>query len=143
MMKFPLKFEVQASTVSGIQTNWTATTMNHLPPITSAIPPEFSGPGGGYTPEDLFAISLLNCLIASFKVYCEKSQVSFKELKGRVILTVDKGAQGLIMSHADIYFDISGASNPEKTRKLLDDAIKNCPVSNSIKTGKTFHIEIH
>lgn len=140
-MKFPMKFEVQAASQSGSSTLWTAQT-EHLPPIPSAIPPEFMGPGGGYSPEDLFALSLLNCLIATFKVYCEKSNVAFQEIRGRVSLTVDKipGLSGFAMTQADVFFDISGSSDPIKGRKLLDAAIKDCAVSNSIKTGKTFHI---
>lgn len=142
VIKFPLKFEAQASASAGSHNNWTAQA-DQLPPIVSAIPPEFMGPGGGYSPEDLFAISLVNCLIATFKVYCEKSKVSFQEIKGKVILTVDKiGAQGFVMTHADIFFDITGASDAENARRLLDGSIRDCAVSNSIKTGKTFHIKI-
>jgi organic hydroperoxide reductase OsmC/OhrA len=143
MIKFPMKFEVHAAATPGISTQWTAQN-DHLPPIPSAIPPEFMGPGEGYSPEDLFSISLLNCLIATFKVYCEKSKVTFHEIKGRVSLTVDKlpGQTGFAMTQADIFFDITGASDPERVRKLLDGAIKDCAVSNSIKTGKTFHINI-
>ena len=143
MIKFPMKFEVQAASPPGAGSPWTAQA-DELPPIPSAIPPEFMGPGGGYSPEDLFAIALLNCLIATFKVYCEKSKVDFREIKGKVNLTVDKlsGQSGLAMTQADIFFDISGASDAEKARKLLDGAIKDCAVSNSIKTGKTFHINI-
>jgi organic hydroperoxide reductase OsmC/OhrA len=141
MIKFPMKFEVQAAAGPGSSSTWSAQT-EHLPPISSAIPPEFMGPGGGYSPEDLFALSLLNCLIATFKVYCEKSNLLFQEIKGRVNLTVDKipGQTGFAMTQADIFFDISGASDPEKGKTLLEKAIKDCAVSNSIKTGKTFHI---
>jgi uncharacterized OsmC-like protein len=141
MMKFPIKFEVQAASAAGSSTLWTAQT-EHLPPIASAIPLEFMGPGGGYSPEDLFALSLLNCLIATFKVYCEKSGVTFQEIRGKVSLTVDKipGQSGFAMTQADVFFDISGASDSAKGRKLLDASIKDCAVSNSIKTGKTFHI---
>lgn len=138
-----MKFEIQANAPAGISSVWTAQT-EHLSPILSAIPPEFSGPGGGYSPEDLFGMSLLNCLIATFKVYCEKSNMSFQEIRGRVTLTVDKisGQSGFAMTQADVFLDIAGASDPEKLRKLLDASIKDCAVSNSIKTGKTFHINI-
>ena len=71
MIKFPMKFEAEAHATPGASTQWTAQT-DLLPPIPSAIPPEFMGPGGGYSPEDLFALALLNCLIATFKVYAEK-----------------------------------------------------------------------
>lgn len=136
-----MKFEVQAESPAGSSSLWTAQT-EHLPPILCAIPPEFMGPGGGYSPEDLFALSLLNCLIATFKVYCEKSNVTFQVIRGKASLTVDKipGLSGFVMTQADIYFDIGGASDPIQGRKLLDAAIKDCAVSNSIKTGKTFHI---
>lgn len=104
MIKFPMKFEVRASASVGSSSLWTAQT-EHLPPIASAIPPEFMGPGGGYSPEDLFAIALLNCLIATFKVYCEKSNVTFQEIQGRVSLTVDKipGQSGFAMTQADVF----------------------------------------
>jgi uncharacterized OsmC-like protein len=143
MVKFPMKFQASATATSGSQTGWKAHVEN-LPPLPCAIPPEFMGPGGGYSPEDLFSLSLLNCLIATFKVYCEKSGVTFQEIKGKVDLTVDKmaGQSGFAMTQADVTFDIKGASDPERARKLLEGSIKDCAVSNSIKTGKTFHINL-
>lgn len=136
-----MKFEVDATATPGASSTWTAHA-DDLPPLISAIPPEFMGPGGGYSPEDLFAIALLNCLIATFKVYAEKSNLQFQQIKGKVNLTVDRlpGQTGFVMTQADIFFDISGASDREKAKKLLDGAIKDCAVSNSIKTGKTFNI---
>ena len=138
-----MKFEVQATSIPGVGSNWTGQA-GELAPIASAIPPEFMGPGGGYSPEDLFALSLLNCLIATFKVYSEKGGCSYQEIRGKVSLTVDKisGSSSFAMTQADVFLDILGASDPEKLRKLLDLAIKDCAVSNSIKTGKTFHINI-
>ncbi len=143
MIKFPLKFEIQATSPSGIGSQWTAQT-GHLPPILCAIPPEFTGPGEGYSPEDLFAVSLLSCLIATYKAYCEKSKVGFEKIEGKVNVTVDKlpGHSGLAITQADVFLNVMGASDQEKARKLLDEAIKDCAVSNSIKTGKTFHLNV-
>lgn len=143
MIKFPMKFEVEANSQAGAATQWTGKAGN-LPPIPSAIPPEFMGPGGGYSPEDLFALSLLNCLIATFKVYAEKGAVTFQELKGKANLTVDRipGETGFSMTQVEVFFDITESSDIEKARKFMDQAIKDCAVSNSIKTGKTFHINI-
>ena len=143
MLKFPMKFEVEATATSGISTQWTAKS-HHLSPIPCAIPPEFTGPGGGYSPEDLFAMSVLNCIIATYKVYMEKSGVAFSSLKGRVVVTVDKNPAdpGFNMSHLEFFIDVTGASNVEKARKLLDSGIKDCAVSNSVKSGKTFHLNV-
>lgn len=143
MIKFPMKFEVSAVANSGVSSQWKAEAQR-LPSITCAIPPEFMGPGEGYSPEDLFAISLLNCLIATFKVYAEKSAASFQEIQGRVRLTVDRipGESGFMMTQADVFLDVLGATDRDKVKKILDSAIKDCAISNSIKTGKTFHINI-
>lgn len=144
MIKFPLKFEIAASAKSGIQNSWSTHT-GALPPIHCAIPLEFHGPGNGYSPEDLFAASILNCLIAIFKVYCEKRQVAFSEIKGKVVLTVDRAiAENLILvTHVDVHLEIFGASDVEKARKIMDSSAKDCIISNSIKAGKTFHIIVH
>ena len=48
----------------------------------------------------------------------------------------------IAMTQAEVFFDITGSSDVEKAKKLMDGAIKDCAVSNSIKTGKTFHINI-
>jgi organic hydroperoxide reductase OsmC/OhrA len=139
MVKFPLKFETAATSSSGIGTVWNAKAGN-LPAIPSCIPPEFGGPGGGYSPEDLFAISILNCLIATFKVYAEKGGVVYGEIHGRAVVTADKSPPSFAMTHVEIFFEIGGAQNQEKAKATLEGAIRDCAVSNSIKSGKTFHI---
>lgn len=143
MAKFPMYFEVEANALSGISSQWTAQT-DSLPPIPSAIPPEFMGPGGGYSPEDLFAIAVVNCVIATFKVYAEKGKLSFQNVQGKGRLTVDKlplnGSFG--MTKIDITLDIKGASDGELAKKTMEQSIKDCAVSNSIKSGKTFHITL-
>jgi uncharacterized OsmC-like protein len=143
MIKFPVKTEVRATATEGIRKSWNAEA-GHLAPIVSAIPPEFLGPGGGYSPEDLFALALLNCIIATFKVYCEKFKISFQDLKGRAILTTDlEPSENLIwMKRIEVFVDVSGASDPENVRRQLECAVKDCAISNSIKSGKTFHLNV-
>ena len=139
MIKFPMYFKVEAKAAHGIATNWSAKE-NHLAPIPSAIPPEFAGPGGGYSPEALFGIALLNCLIATLKVYCEKSHVRFEEVLAEANVKVDKesAATSFFISHVEIDIKVKGSSDIEKVTKLLDAAIKDCAISNSIKSCKTF-----
>ena len=106
-----MKFEVQSSSPQGVGALWKSQS-GDLPPIPSAIPPEFMGPGKGYSPEDLFAISVLNCMIATYKVYCEKSKISFSEIRGKAILTVDMQEGSLKMTHLHITFDFQSTSHP-------------------------------
>lgn len=143
MLKFPMQFKVSSSAKAGIWSQWTSQA-DALPPIPSAIPPEFSGPGGGYSPEDLFGIALMNCLIAIYKVYCEKSKISFKDIhcEATVVINKQPSESSFVVSDVHLRFDITGASDKDKARSILDQAIKDCPVSNSIRSGKTFDINI-
>lgn len=142
MIKFPMKFDVFANSPKGINTTWKAGEKD-LPPIESAIPPEFMGPGGGYSPEALFALSIVNCIIATFKVYAERGALSYEKVEGNASLTVDKLPEGGFgMTQIDITLDVTQASHVDNVRKTLEQAIKDCAVSNSIKSGKTFHVNV-
>ncbi len=143
MLKFPLLFNAQASAKSGISTHWNASA-EKLPNIISAIPPEFGGPGQGYSPEEFFALSVLNCLIATFKVYCEKSNLQFSEIQGKAVLSLNKHPSDSVfwLSDIEITLEVTGASNVEKVKTILDKSIRDCAVSNSIKSAKTFHLKV-
>lgn len=140
MANFPLKFEVIADADYGISTPWQSSA-NALQPITIAIPPEFNGPGKAYSAEDLYGLAILNCLISVYKSLCEINKVVFEKIDGKLIVTLDKKHQNgqLILTHLDITLNIKGAQDKEKARSFLEKAIKDCPVTNSIKTGKTCH----
>ncbi len=143
MIDFPLKFEVKADSKSGIANNWQCSA-NNLDPINVAIPVEFHGYGKAYTPEDLYGLAVLNCIIAVYKALCEKNNIEFEKIEGSVIVTLDKKHENgnLILTNLDIKFKVIGAKDKEKARTFLEKAIKDCPVSNSIKSGKIYHIEI-
>ncbi len=143
MVTFPLHFSVQAEGKSGIATLWTARSA-HLPPISCGIPPDFGGTGQCYSPDYLFAISILNCLIATFKVYCEKSNASFSEIKGKAVVSMNKhpSEKNFWMSDIDFTLEVTGASHIEKVKTLLDRAVQDCAVSNSVKSAKTFHLHV-
>lgn len=142
-MKFPMLFTVSSKATSGISSHWKCAAGN-LPAIDSSIPAEFGGPGQGYSPEDLFALAVLNCIIATFKVYCEKSNLQFTEIDGKAVLSVNKhpSEKTLWMSDLEITINVSGSSNPEKVKMMLDKAVQDCAVSNSIKTSKAFHLKV-
>mgnify|MGYP006433976217 CR=1 FL=1 len=144
MPKFPIKFEVLSQSKEGVSSLWESR-VNSLEPIKCSIPTDFNGPGGGYTPEDLFALSVLNCFIAMFKVHAEKSNLSFSEIKGSAVVTMDSdpNINKISLTELNISIDILGAQDEAKAKELIDFCIENCPVGNSIKTGKIFHVNIN
>lgn len=139
MIKFPLEFEVNIEAKEGISTPWNGQGNAHVP-IGCSIPVEFGGPGGGYTPEDLFALATLNCIISDFKVFCYKKRESFSKIKGKACLTLDLINQKLIFSNLDITLEVEGAIHPDVVKAILEESIANCPVCNCIKMPKILHI---
>ena len=143
MADFPMQFKVTTQAISGISEKWTAKE-NDLPQIECSIPPEFHGPGGGYSPEGLFGLSIISCTIAMFKVLCEKFNVQFSNLEGTAIIIMDYATTEKILAitEIDTHFKVFGASDTQKVKEILEKAINSCPIGHSIKCGKTYHIDI-
>ncbi|MCB1108321.1 MAG: OsmC family protein [Chlamydiia bacterium] len=134
MIKYPMTFKAEATGTPGISNTWTATSHGNAP-IVSAIPPEFMGPGGGYSPEDLYGIALLNCVLATFKVFAEKTGVSFNQIDGSAEIIIDRGDGGKPwISKINMHFIIKGAADPDKADKVLKESKAACLVCNSMKT---------
>lgn len=144
MVMFPIKFEVSADATYGISNSWKASAKN-LESIKIAIPPQLHGPGKAYSPEELYGISILNCLISVYKIMCEHHNLTFSKIEGNLSLTINKKAESdeLVISHIDIIITVSGASDKDKARHFLEKTFNVCPISNSIKAGKTYHININ
>lgn len=141
---FPIKFEVSAEAQSGISTPW-KTSAENFEHIKVAISPQFKGPGKTYSPYHLYGISILNCLIGVYKHLCESNKIDFKKIEGKLSASINKKPESdeLIISHIDFIINVLGASDKEKARSFLEKAFNVCPVTNSIKTGKTYHININ
>ncbi len=87
MIRYPIEFKSETIATQGIQANWqTQLTFDHL---NISVPPEFMGPGGSCSPEDLYNAALANCFIATFKVYADISKLIFKSIEVNSKLIVD------------------------------------------------------
>ena len=138
MIKYPLFFEVHSKSTKGIETPLEATAEN-LPPITCAIPKEFAGPGGGYSPEELFALSVVSCVMATFKVFAARTKLEFGEIQASAKLTIDRNPEGVPeLKKLDMAFTLSGVQDQEKAKAVLAESEKYCLVSNAIKSEKSF-----
>lgn len=138
-------FKVCSISSNGIHSTWTSfleETRASLP-IQMVIPPEFEGPGGTYSPEDLYVLSLVNCYLATFKFIAEKSKLVFSEIKGEGTLLVEKGEEkSLWMKKANLHFTLKGAVQEERALNLLEKTKKNCMIINSVKTEVEFSFTV-
>ena len=140
-MKFPMKFNSMTSTAPGMNGTWETTSGDFS--STVAIPPEFSGPGGGLSPEDLFNHALTNCFVATFKVYAANSKLSFKKVTANSNLVVDLGdSKKPVMKSLKLKAQIHGASDGDKAQFLAKKAAQSGFILNSVKTDCQIEIEI-
>ena len=143
MTQYPLKFPVKSSAPSGIQTPWQSQADHHQYEVPVSIPPEFEGPGAGLSPEDLYAMALQNCFVATFKVFAEKSRLHYENLNSRAVLEVDRDEKGRPwMARIHFKIQLTGVQQPENAKRLLEKTSQSCMILNSVKTEKTFDFEI-
>jgi organic hydroperoxide reductase OsmC/OhrA len=133
MIQYPLSFFAKASMAPGIQTLWKGESGGHS--LSCAIPVEFDGPGGGLSPEDLFAQALTHCFLATFKVYVEKSKLGFSRVDAYTELIVDLSESNRpVMSDARLKVSICGATSQDRLRALADKALRSGFILNSVST---------
>ncbi|NGX39246.1 MAG: hypothetical protein KR126chlam1_00569 [Chlamydiae bacterium] len=138
MIKYPLHFRVEASSPSGISTPLEGKGED-FPSIHCAIPKEFNGPGGGYSPEELFALAGVTCIMATFKVFAERGKLSYASIAGEAKLTIDRNEEGVAaLQKLEMTFTFSGVADEEKAKVLLAESQKYCLVCNAIKCVKSF-----
>lgn len=142
MLQYPLKFKTNAKAPAKIKTAWSASAEGQQE-ISCAIPKIFGGEGDGYSPEDFCALAILNCFIGTFKVFAEKSDLNFSELIGEAEITLDRSQDKVLVTQIDLHFTLTLASDPVKAKNLLEEAQKNCIISNSLKSKNNFNFTIN
>lgn len=137
-IKYPLTFQGSVQSPSGIQSAFEAKAGDY-PPIVCDIPIGFNGPGGGYSPEDLYLLAVASCFIATFKVFAEKAGLGYTEIKATSKLTVERSAKGVPeLQKVELAFTLTGVEDQEKAKTLLAESEKFCLVANAIKSEKSF-----
>lgn len=141
MITYPLEFNSETISTSGIQSSWKTKSSNLESSM--AVPPEFKGPGGGFSPEDLFNQALANCFVATFKVYAENSKLSFEDLNVNARLVVDNDeSKKPVMKDFYLHAKIKAPSSGDKAILLAKKAAQSGLILNSVKTICHFSFEV-
>lgn len=147
---FPLEFFVSSSASSGIDKQWDA--IFEKTSLKCAIPRCFQGPGKGASPEDFYALSLLNSYIATFKVFAEKPELNYEKIKETGIgLTISKQFIELMGGVIDFeseygkgslfYIDFPLSVDFPNEQKLEVPSDIHTVFSNSINAKKILYFE--
>ena len=105
------------------------------PKIQVATPPEFDGPEGIISPEDLFVAAATTCLMTTFVTFTKKMRVEFKSFSCDGHGTLERVEKGFQFTKILLRAKVTVESEElvSKTERALDLAGKYCLVTNSLK----------
>ncbi|TXT57059.1 MAG: hypothetical protein BAJATHORv1_20659 [Candidatus Thorarchaeota archaeon] len=123
-----------------VEVNWTHDRVGNLviegkPTIEIASPPEFDGPEGIITPEDMFVAAASSCFMTTFVTFSKKMRFEYKSFRCNGIGTLEKVEKGFQFTKLLLKTKVVVESEDlkPKAERALELAGKYCLVSNSMK----------
>ena len=142
MYKFPIEFEFNATANDVFAEGWSSVS-HEYEGLRCDIPRKFDGMGQGFSPEELFGLSMLNCFVATFKFYAQQSSLKFAKLQSKAVLSVDRNSDGKPCMHkVESVITLSDVSDVVLAQKLFLESQQNCFILNSVKTESDFSLVI-
>jgi len=115
-----------------------------LSSLETAPPPEFGGPGGVWSPETLLCAAVADCFILTFRAVSRAARFEWQELECRVegVLERVAGNSQFTQYTTIARLDVPPDADPEKARRLLEQAEHGCLIANSLRGARVLGIEI-
>ena len=122
---------------SGEKTGWLTATIDGLPELAFASPPEFGGPEHVWSPEHLFVASVASCLMTTFRAIAARSGVEVLDYSDEAVGHLVRGEDGLYRIDSVTLrptIVISEDSKLDRAERLIEKAEKTCLISRSISS---------
>jgi organic hydroperoxide reductase OsmC/OhrA len=105
------------------------------PEVEVSAPPEFDGPEGIISPEDLFVAAATSCLMTTFVTFTKKMRFDFKSFSCDGYGTLERIDKGFQFTKLLLKTKVKVESEDlkPKAERALELAGKYCLVSNSMK----------
>lgn len=111
------------------------------PPLPIAPPPEFRGPEGLWSPEELLVASVNSCVMTTFLYYAGKERIALSTYQSDAEGTVVYEGGSLRFEKIVVrpMVQVSSEADREKVGPALELAERKCLVSNSLQA----EVEVH
>ncbi|MGI4992146.1 OsmC family protein [Halobacteriovorax sp. GFR7] len=112
--------------------------------LEATAPPEFKGPEGEWSPEDLFSASISSCYLLSFKALAQARKMDWDTLDVKADAKLERKDGKLTFTNVEIQPNlvVSGKENVEDYLKLLEETQHKCLVTNSMNCKFTLNPKI-
>ena len=115
-----------------------------LPPLTTATPPEFDGPGGRWSPETLLVAAVADCYLLTFRGIAKASSLPWFSVSANVTGTLERPDRVSQFTRFDIrvtlMLDVDVSE--ERARKVLARAEETCLITRSLSGEVHLEFEI-
>jgi len=103
-----------------------------------ASPPEFKGEEGVWSPEDLLVAAVNVCTFTTFAAFAERKEIPVVSYESKAEGLLEFTVEGYQFTNVTVHpvVIVESSDYIGEAEKIMDDAHKNCLISNSIK-GKT------
>jgi organic hydroperoxide reductase OsmC/OhrA len=108
---------------------------NRLPPLVTAAPEEFGGPGGRWSPETLCVGAVADCYALTFRSVARNMKLPWLSLRCEVEGTLDRPDRTPQFTHFALRATLvvpTGVGEPE-ARLALERAEQGCLITRSLK----------
>jgi organic hydroperoxide reductase OsmC/OhrA len=141
MKPLPHLYEVS---LSGGATGCATSSAADVPPLRSAPPKDFDGPGDAWSPEQLLLAAVETCFLFTFRAIARASKFDFVSLDLRGSGTVDRRDGVTLFTEIvlNTRLTVPKGTDPERARRLLDKGKNGCLVTASLSVPARLEIEI-
>jgi peroxiredoxin-like protein len=109
-----------------------------------AVPPEFGGEEGFWTPEHLLLAAVASCYVATFRSMAGKSNVEFQTIDITVEGVIEKAPDGLRFTKIFLRPELllTREADRERASRLLEKAEQGCLIARSLSGELELHAQI-
>lgn len=141
MHPYPHVYRVSATAVPSGNVMVAST---NLPPLQTAPPVEFDGPGDAWSPETLLCGAIADCFILTFRAIARAAKFEWSQLECQVDGTLERveGVARFTKYAVNATLTLADNLDEDRARTLLERAEHSCLVSNSLRGERTLHVSV-
>jgi organic hydroperoxide reductase OsmC/OhrA len=120
-----------------------ALTSEGLPPLETAPPAEFDGPGDQWSPESLLVAAAADCFVLTFRAIARASRLEWTGLTCRAHGTLDRvdGVTRFVAMRIVAELVLPRSADAATAQRLLEKSERGCLITQSLKL--TPELETH
>ena len=115
-----------------------------LPPLVTAPPAEFGGPGDRWSPETLLVAAVADCFVLTFRAIARASKLPWSTIQCDVEGVLDRVERVTLFTEfrTRVTLRLPAGVDRERAERLLTRAEETCLITNSLKAAHVLEIEI-